>query len=57
MPVMTTKKRPALTLISGDKAQEPDAIIMLFERLKGRKATPQEIADARNFKPKPKLTK
>jgi len=48
------KQKPELVLIRGDKAQEPDAIIALFEKLMGRKATPQEIEEARNFKPKPK---
>jgi hypothetical protein len=49
---MKSKPKPDLTLIRGDKAQEPDAIIMLFERLMGRKATDQEIAEAKAWKPK-----
>jgi hypothetical protein len=54
---MKSKPKPDLTLIRGDKAQEPDAIIMLFERLMGRKATVQEIAEVRNFKHQLKSTK
>ena len=48
---MTINPKPELTLLRGDKAQEPDAIIALFEKLKGRKCTPQEIEEARNSSP------
>lgn len=51
---MESKPKPELILIRGDKAQEADAIIVLFERLMGRKATPEEIEAVR--KPKPKAT-
>jgi hypothetical protein len=33
-------------------AQEPDAVIMLFERLMDLPATAQEIADAKAWQPK-----
>lgn len=39
-------------MLRGDKAQNVDLIIKLFERLLGRKCTPQEIADAKAWKPK-----
>jgi hypothetical protein len=49
---MTTKQKPDLTLLSGDKAQSVDYVIKLFERLLGRPCTAQEIADAKAWKPK-----
>lgn len=49
---MKAKPIPELTLIRGDKVQELDMVIKLFENLKGRPCTPQEIADAKAWKPK-----
>lgn len=49
---MTTKQKPELTLISGKEAMNVDMVIKLFEKLLGRPCTPQEIADARAWKPK-----
>lgn len=52
---MPSKRKPKLTLISGKDAQNVDVVILLFEKLLGRKCTQQEIDDARNFKPKPAI--
>lgn len=49
---MNDKQKPELSLIRGDKAQKTDTFIALFEMLKGRPATEQEIEVAKAWKPK-----
>lgn len=49
---MNTKQKPELSLLAGKDAQNVDMVIKLFEKLKGRPATPQEIADAKAGQPK-----
>jgi hypothetical protein len=49
---MTTKRKPELSLLAGKDAQNVDMVIKLFEKLLGRPCTPQEIANAKAWKPK-----
>jgi hypothetical protein len=53
---MTTKQKSELSLLAGKDAQNVDMVIKLFEKLLGRECTPQEIADAKAWKPKESQT-
>ena len=41
------KPKPELTLLPGDLANDLDALVAFFEKLTGRKPTPEDIAETR----------
>jgi hypothetical protein len=45
MAARTKPHRLQHLLMSGAEAQKPENLIRLFEQIKGRKATPEEVAE------------
>jgi hypothetical protein len=49
---MTRKRTPvSFHLMSGEDAAKPENVLKLFEQIKGRKATAQEVADLMALQP------
>lgn len=48
---MSDDGKVRFTLLSGKDAADPDNIIKMFEFLKGRPATPEELAEFRASQP------
>jgi hypothetical protein len=46
-----TNKRLERFLMSGEEAQKPENILKMFEAIKGRKATPEEMAEFERKRP------
>ncbi len=44
---MTNKKKVRLTLLSGKRTQDVNALAKLFKRLTGRDPTPEELSKAK----------
>ena len=42
---MTTTPKVSFQVMSGEAAKQPENILKLFEQIKGRKATDEEIAE------------
>ena len=42
---MTTTPKVSFQVMSGEAAKQPENILKLFEQIKGRKATDQEVAE------------
>ncbi len=46
---MSTKSKVSFQLMSGADAEKPENILELFEQIKGRKATDEEVAELRSL--------
>jgi hypothetical protein len=57
MTANTKPKRLQHFLMSGEEAQKPENILKMFEAIKGRKATPEEIAAFKRKRPVARETK
>lgn len=51
------KQKPELHLMKGDAAQDVDQLAKFFEKLTGRKPTPEELEEAREMVRKDDLEK